>query len=130
MKRILVIDDDEICRRTVSSVLQQSGYAVEEANNGLDGLESVWRKVPDLVVCDVVMPRLDGLSVFDNLRSNSKTESIPFIFMTGMVEKGTAKRGPKLGANEILMKPFALSELLAKVRECMVLPANPGRTKS
>ena len=127
MKRILVIDDDEICRRTVSRVLEQSGYDVTEADNGQDGLEIALKSKPDLVVCDVVMSKLDGLGVFDKLRANPATKAVPFIFMTGMVTKEAAKRGPALGADGVLMKPFSLTELLARVKECAALPRKARR---
>ena len=126
MKRILVIDDDEICRRTVVAVLEQSKYVVMQAANGEEGVSMALQNPPDLVVTDVVMPKLDGFGVFDALRANPRTQSIPFIYMTGLVDKGLARRGPKLGGDELLIKPFALSELLAKVKECLSKSPAPG----
>ena len=126
MKRILVIDDDEICRRTIVAVLEQSDYQVMQADNGETGVTQALQDTPDLIVTDVVMPRLDGFGVFDTLRAHPATRSIPFIFTTGFVDKEGARRGPALGGDALLIKPFALTELLASVKECLSKSPEPG----
>lgn len=90
-----------------------------QAVNGEDGVELALQNPPDLVVSDVVMPKLDGLGVLDKFKTDPKMRSIPFIFMTGMSEKEAAKRGISLDAGNVLKKPFALAEFLAKVKECL-----------
>jgi CheY-like chemotaxis protein len=118
-KRILVIDDDEICRRTVVAVLEQSGHILMQADNGEAGVTIALQNPPDLIVTDVVMPKLDGLAVFDILTADPRTQNIPFIFMTGLVEKEGAKRGKRLESKNLLPKPFALVDLIAMVQECL-----------
>jgi DNA-binding response OmpR family regulator len=130
MRRILVIDDDEICRRTVATVLEQSGYTVMQANDGEAGVQIALRDPPDLIVTDVVMPKLDGFGVFDALQTDPRTSSIPFIFMTGLVDREAGWRGMRLGSAEVLIKPFALTELISKVTECPLKPQNAASASS
>jgi two-component system, sensor histidine kinase and response regulator len=115
MNRILVIDDDDVYRRSVSSVLKKSGFEVVEAANGQAGVELAQTQVPDLVMCDVMMEHLDGFAVIDRLRMDPSTCEIPFIFMSGLSDRETVRKGMNLGADDFLVKPFAFSELLAAV---------------
>ena len=115
MTRILVIDDDDVYRRTVSSLLKQSGFDVLEATNGHSGVEIAQAQTPDLVICDVVMERFDGFAVIDRLRMDHSTSEIPFIFMSGLSDRDTVRKGMNLGADDFLVKPFSFSDLLAAV---------------
>ena len=115
MTRILVIDDDDVYRRTVSNVLKQSGFDVLEASNGQAGVEIAQTHAPDLVMCDVMMEQLDGFGVIDRLRMDPTTSEIPFIFMSGLSDRDTVRKGMNLGADDFLVKPFSFPDLLAAV---------------
>jgi signal transduction histidine kinase len=115
MKRVLVIDDDESYRQMVSSILKQSGFAVLDANNGNQGIELAQTHALDLVICDVMMENLDGFGVLDRLRMDPATSTMPFIFMTGLTDKESMRKGMTLGADDFLVKPFTGEVLLSAV---------------
>jgi signal transduction histidine kinase len=102
-------------RQSVGNVLQGSGYSVLLAESGQKGIELAQNHQIDLIVCDVVMEHLDGFAVIDRLRMDPATSAIPFIFMTGVTDAEIRQKGMALGADTVLIKPFALSELLATV---------------
>lgn len=113
---ILIIDDESSIRANVQRFLRLEGYVVHEAMNGLAGLASVATNRPDLILCDVMMPEMDGFAVLAKLREDANTATIPFIFLTASVEQDDQRFGLAIGANAYLSKPFNLSELLALVR--------------
>jgi two-component system sensor histidine kinase/response regulator len=115
MTRILVIDDDDVYRRSIGNVLKQSGFDVLEAASGSHGVELAQTAAPDLVMCDVMMEHLDGFGVIDRLRMDPSTSEIPFIFMSGLSDRETLRKGMNLGADDFLVKPFSFSDLLAAV---------------
>ena len=112
--RILVADDDEQMRRLLKMVLEREGYIVEEARDGLDALEHVETRPPDLILLDVDMPRLDGFGVLEELRARVHTAALPVVMLTGRIEsEGDAL---DLGAQDFLAKPVQPSALKARVR--------------
>lgn len=115
MKPILVIDDEEMYRSTISSVLRQSGYSVLEANDGEKGLEIVQSQPVELIISDVMMDNLDGFGFIERVRMDPANSTIPFIFVTGLSDKGTMRKGMELGADDFLVKPFTGAELLTAV---------------
>lgn len=115
MKPILVVDDEEMYRGTISSVLRESGYAVLEACNGEQGLEIFQQQAVELVISDVMMDKLDGFGFIERIHMDPATSTIPFIFMTGLSDKETMRKGMTLGADDFLVKPFTGAELLAAV---------------
>jgi signal transduction histidine kinase len=115
MKPILVIDDEEMYRTTISSILRQSGYAVLSAENGEQGLEIVQQQPLALIISDVMMGKLDGFGFIERVRMDPATSTIPFIFMTGLSDKETMRKGMTLGADDFLVKPFTGAELVAAV---------------
>lgn len=115
MKRILVIDDEEWLREMVHMALGQRGYDVIEAPNGQVGVEVARKELPDLVLCDVNMEKMDGYATLSALRSEKSTATIPFILMTGMADNAGMRHGMDLGANDYLPKPFSLDGLYAAV---------------
>ena len=115
MKRILVIDDEEWLREMVNMALTQHGYAVIEAPNGAAGVELARKELPDLVLCDVKMEKLDGYGTLSALRNEKATATIPFILMTGQDSTEGMRHGMELGANDYLPKPFTLEGLYAAV---------------
>lgn len=116
MTRIHIIEDDDLMRDTLLATLKTEGYQVSESANGKLGLSAVRQQLPDLVVCDIVMPELSGFDVLRELRMDPATVDIPFIFLTGRAEREDRRTGMNLGANDYLTKPFSESELLAAIQ--------------
>jgi DNA-binding response OmpR family regulator len=114
MLRILVIEDESRIRSFLARALEAEGFAVEGADNGPDGLERALRGIYDLVILDLLLPRLDGLSVLRELRRHSP--DLPVVIVSARSDLPTKLRGFNLGANDYLAKPFALDELIARVR--------------
>src|SRR6266436_4137879 len=115
MKKILVIDDEEWLREMVQLALRQKGFEVVQAQNGAVGVELARREMPDLVLCDVNMERMDGYLTLSALRSEISTASIPFILMTGLADNAGMRHGMELGADDYLPKPFTIDALYAAV---------------
>ncbi len=116
-EKILIIDDEAPIRANIQRFLRLEGYLVHEAVNGYAGLASIAANPPDLIICDVMMPEMDGFTVLAKLRENAETAAIPFVFLTASVEQDDQRFGLALGANAYLSKPFSLAELLALVRQ-------------
>jgi DNA-binding response OmpR family regulator len=114
MLRILVIEDESRILSFLARALEAEGFAVDGADNGADGLERALRGIYDLVVLDLLLPRLDGLSVLAELHRRSP--DLPVVIVSARSDLATKLRGFNLGANDYLAKPFALDELLARVR--------------
>lgn len=112
---ILVIEDEFQVLENTEEILELGGYRVVTASNGFDGLEAVRREQPDLIICDVMMPKLDGYEVLEALRANPKLALIPFIFLTAKADRADLRQGMALGADDYLTKPFTPKELLAAV---------------
>lgn len=115
MKQILVIDDEESLREMVRMALQQKGYDVIEAENGMTGVELARLELPDLILCDVNMEKMDGYLTLSALRNEPATAGIPFILMTGLADNAGMRHGMELGADDYLPKPFAIEALCAAV---------------
>src|SRR4051812_32186121 len=113
MSRILVIEDDPNIRYNVSEILAYEGFEVLEAENGLIGLQVARDYLPDLIICDVMMPELDGYGVLLELNTDTATATIPFIFLTAISDKHSMRRGMERGADDYLTKPFSSNELLS-----------------
>ena len=115
MKRILVIDDETWLREMVHMALEQKGYDVLEAENGAAGIEVARKTLPDLILCDVNMEKVDGYLTLSSLRSEPATASVPFILMTGLADHAGMRHGMELGADDYLPKPFSIEALYAAV---------------
>ncbi len=115
MKKILVIDDEEWLREMVQLALRQKGFDVIEAENGATGIELARRELPDLILCDVNMERVDGYLTLSSLRNEPSTEAIPFILMTGLADNAGMRHGMELGADDYLPKPFTIEALYGAV---------------
>lgn len=113
--KILVIDDDELVCDLIASALQMEGYETLRASNGKEGVEVATANVPDLILCDVMMPVMDGFSTLRELRNERSTAMIPFIFLTGQTTKADMRQGMELGADDYLVKPVMVPELLAAI---------------
>lgn len=115
MKKILVIDDEEWLRDMVKIALMDRGYTVVEADNGATGIEAARKELPDLILCDVRMERVDGYLTLATLREEPATAAIPFILITGMADTAGMRHGMELGADDYLPKPFTIEGLYAAV---------------
>ncbi len=115
MKRILVIDDEGWLREMVQIALRHRGFDVLEAANGVQGIEIARKELPDLILCDVNMERVDGYLTLSALRGEPSTASIPFILMTGLADNAGMRHGMELGADDYLPKPFTIDALCATV---------------
>jgi len=112
MVKILVIEDEESVRENILELLDAEGFDSILAENGQKGLHLAQQYHPDLILCDVLMPEMDGYGVLSALRSQPTTATIPFLFLTAKAAKTDIKQGMTLGANAYLTKPFTLMELL------------------
>ena len=115
MKKILVIDDEEWLREMVNLALRQRGYDVVEAENGAVGIEKALKELPDLILCDVNMEKVDGYLTLSSLRNDPATAAMPFILMTGLADNAGMRHGMELGADDYLPKPFTIDALYAAV---------------
>ena len=115
MKRILVIDDEPWLREMVRQALVDRGFEVIEADSGAMGIEKARKELPDLILCDVNMEKVDGYLTLSSLRNEPTTTAIPFILMTGMADNAGMRHGMELGADDYLPKPFRIEELYAAV---------------
>jgi CRP-like cAMP-binding protein len=112
MKTILIIDDHADIRENIAEILMLAGYQTITAENGKKGVELALTNKPSLIVCDIMMPELDGYGVLHLLRKNPATEHIPFIFLTAKIERSDFRKGMELGADDFITKPFDDIELL------------------
>lgn len=112
MKSILIIEDNKDIRENTAEILDLAGFNTLTAENGKKGVEIALNEKPDLIVCDIMMPELDGYGVLNLLRRNEETQHIPFIFLTAKTERSDFRKGMEMGADDYLTKPFEDNELL------------------
>ncbi|MEP0801411.1 response regulator [Funiculus sociatus] len=115
MTKVLVIEDEELIRESILNLLDESGFTAIGAEDGEKGVQLAKEFVPDLILCDVRMPKLDGYEVLRVLRSDPITGTITFIFLTADSNKNVRQQGEILGANGYLAKPFTSAELLEAI---------------
>jgi signal transduction histidine kinase len=115
VKKILVIDDEEWLREMIHLALKQKGFDVIEAANGAEGIEQARKELPDLILCDINMEKVDGYLTLSSLRNEASTAAIPFILMTGLADNAGMRHGMELGADDYLPKPFTTEALYAAV---------------
>lgn len=111
-KTILIIEDNEDIRESTCEILLLAGFEVLKAENGKTGIDLAQKKLPDLILCDIMMPELDGYGVLYLLNKNPETAAIPFIFLTAKADRVDLRRGMEMGADDYLTKPFDDLELL------------------
>jgi DNA-binding NarL/FixJ family response regulator len=116
MKKILVIEDERETLQNLVLMLEMEGFQPLSAPHGRAGLEIARRELPDVILCDVSMPELDGYGVLENLRKDRATVSIPFIFLTAKGDKKDLRVGMNLGADDYLTKPAGAEDVLAAIR--------------
>jgi DNA-binding NarL/FixJ family response regulator len=115
MKKILVIEDEPDMRRNICALLRYNDYKAIEAENGRQGVELAHRDKPDLILCDVMMPELDGHGVLRILQQDSDLALVPFIFLTAKADKNDLRDGMNLGADDYLTKPVANADLVRAI---------------
>jgi len=115
MKTILLIEDNQDVRENTAEILELGGYTVLQADNGKTGVELAQQNKPDLIICDIMMPVLDGFGVIHLLGKNPDTASIPLIFLTAKSERSDLRKGMEMGADDYITKPFDDAELLRAV---------------
>lgn len=115
MNKIVVIEDQPQMRRNIALILEMENYEVFSAENGRAGLDLIRQHNPDLVICDVMMPEMDGYEVLKALRAQPATATAPFIFLTAKGDKPDVRNGMNLGADDYLTKPVLREDLLAAV---------------
>jgi DNA-binding response OmpR family regulator len=118
-KQILVIEDDASVRTLLDKSLRARGYQVVTCDDGLAGLAMLERLAPDLIIVDIMMPRLDGMTFVKAIKGHEATKPIPVIFLTANNEPRTMIAGINLGAKHYVTKPFQLEELLGKVAKVL-----------
>lgn len=114
-KTILLIEDDVVLRENTAELLELSNYKVFTAPNGKIGIDKAIEKKPDLIICDIMMPEIDGYGVLDVLNKNESTSHIPFIFLSAKTEHKEVRKGMDMGADDYLTKPFYEEELLSAI---------------
>ncbi|NJX14956.1 response regulator [Tamlana crocina] len=115
MKKVLLIEDDIILRENTAELLELSDYIVTTAPNGKVGIEVAQSQLPDIVVCDIMMPEVDGYGVLEALSKNDSTKHIPFIFLSAKTERKDVRKGMDLGADDYITKPFEEEELTSAI---------------
>ncbi len=124
MKTILIVEDHSSIRENISEILELKGYRTWVAKNGKAGLSMAKEKQPDIILCDVLMPEMDGYHVFRSLKGSPETMNIPFIFVTGSASKEDIESGLAAGADAYITKPFDGDELCATI-ERLLKTENP-----
>lgn len=119
MKKVLLIEDNKDVRENTAEILELADYDVTTAENGKRGVELAKTISPDLIICDIMMPELDGFGVLRILSKNPETSAIPFIFLTAKTEKSDMRKGMNLGADDYITKPFEEDELLEAIETRM-----------
>ena len=116
MTKILVIEDELPIRSKIETILEYEGYDVLGAGDGVEGVKLAQAENPDLVICDVLMPEMNGYGALSALRSNANTAAIPVIFLTAAASRADMRKGMELGADDYITKPYTVDELLTAVR--------------
>lgn len=119
MTRILAIEDNDGVREELVDILRFEGYEVTPAENGREGLERLPKVKPDLIICDMMMPEMDGYETLRRVRSTPEYSTIPFVCLTARVERGDMRRAMEAGADDYVTKPFTAEELIAAVLACL-----------
>ena len=126
MKKILVIEDEEMVAEAVCDLLHFEKFLPIRAHNGEEGLKLAKSEHPDLILCDVMMPEMDGYSVVQKLRGDAATSSIPVILLSALGERWDVRKGMETGADDYLAKPVLRQELLAAIRTQLKKHTSPS----
>ena len=114
-KKVLLIEDDKIVRENTSEILELANFIVKTAENGKKGVSLAKTFLPDIIICDVLMPELDGYGVLQIISNSPELDHIPFIFLSAKTDHEDLRKGMELGADDYISKPFEESELLRAI---------------
>lgn len=117
MHKILIIDDEENIRETVCEILELKGFEISSASNGKEGIAKAIEFKPDLIICDVMMPKMNGYETIKNVRKIKSLAHTPFVFLSAKTQKDDLRKGMNLGADDYLPKPFEIEELLEVIKK-------------
>lgn len=115
MYSILIIEDEQSIRNNMHLILTMEGFSVTTVGDGKAGIAKIREQKPDLILCDILMPEMDGRTLLDVLKNDQENSDIPFIFVTALGERADVRHGMSAGADDYLTKPFSAEELLAAV---------------
>ncbi len=115
MKTILIIEDNKSLREEVYEALKYEGYEVIQAESGKMGVKYAIMHHPDLIICDIMMPEMDGYEVLTKLRQHEQAKLIPFIFITALADRSNIRTGMEMGADDYITKPFSIKELTSAI---------------
>jgi CheY-like chemotaxis protein len=115
MKTVLIIEDESNILNNIFTILQISGYSCVKASSGAEGLQILLNQTPDVILCDVMMPQMDGFEVLRNVRMNPATQNIPFCFLSARADVVDIDYGLSIGANGYITKPFSAKDLIETV---------------
>jgi CheY-like chemotaxis protein/CRP-like cAMP-binding protein len=116
MTKVLIIEDDQVLKENIAELLELLTYDVVTASDGNEGLKLAKSIHPDIIVCDIMMPKMDGYEVLDNLSKNKQTKYIPFIFLSAKTEHQDIRKGMNMGADDYITKPFTEDELVSAIK--------------
>ena len=116
MDTILVIEDDKLLVENLAILLESEGYEISIASNGLEGLKSIEKTTPDLIICDINMPHMDGFELKEKLNNSKTTFDIPLLFLTAKTQISELRQGMLLGAEDYIFKPYNSDELISIVK--------------
>lgn len=116
MIKIVIIEDDRLVRENVQKILTLEGYDVYQAENGLKGIELIKEETPDLILCDIMLPDMEGYDILSNITKDDKLKTIPFVFLTARAEMSDLRKGMNLGADDYITKPFHIKDLLEVIK--------------
>ncbi|WP_143185611.1 response regulator [Winogradskyella jejuensis] len=116
MTKVLLIEDDIVLRDNTAELLELLNYVVVTASNGKEGVKTAILNTPDIIICDIMMPEMDGYKVLEQLSTNNKTSHIPFIFLSAKTEHQDIRKGMNMGADDYITKPFTEDELVSAIK--------------
>ncbi len=119
MKKILVVDDKREVVELVTATLEGEGYQIISAFDGREALEKIGKEKPDLVLLDIIMPKMDGFEVLAKAKKDPQTKDIPIVMLTAKGQQSDEDKGRRLGAEDYIIKPFSPSHLLHKIEEVL-----------
>jgi CheY-like chemotaxis protein len=119
MKTVLIIEDNQEIRENTTEILELAGFKIIVSENGKVGVRTASQMLPDVILCDIMMPELNGYEVITQLKQNPATSKIPFIYLTASVEKKEIEIAMKMGADGYVRKPFEVNELLDAIHQCL-----------
>lgn len=118
-QKILVVEDNGDIRENTTELLELSDYSVLTANNGKEGLDMALQETPDLILCDIRMPVMNGYNLLENIRKQPSLKNSRFVFFTASCEKKEIEMGMRMGADDYILKPFTEEELLGKLKKLL-----------